>query len=236
MQILLNPSAIARLLGAMACLLVLASTGGQFAKFVLGYDDFKGLISLLHLDQEGNIPTFFSTFLLLFSALLLTIITSHKLKERDPYVQKWAILSFGFLIMACDESVRLHERMISPVRMLLGDNRLGIFYFAWVIPGIALVLFLGLFYLRFLLQLPTKTRLHFLVAATLYIGGAIGIELIGGRYAESHGVQNFPYSIIATIEESLEMAGLVVFIWALLKYCNESLKEVRVMFGGDKRI
>jgi hypothetical protein len=42
--------------------------------------------------------------------------------------------------------------------------------------------------------------------------------------------------MIATIEESLEMAGLVVFIWALLKYCNESLKEVRVMFGGDKRI
>jgi hypothetical protein len=30
-----------------------------------------------------------------------------------------------------------------------------------------------------------------------------------------------------TIEESLEMAGLIIFIWALLKYLAENFGEVR---------
>jgi len=113
---------------------------------------------------------------------------------------------------------------------MLGDGDLGIFYFAWVIPGIALVLVLGLFFLRFLLSLPATTRRRFLIAATLYLGGALGVELIGGQYAELHGFESFTYSMIATVEESLEMAGLILFIRALLKYCAESYKEVGFRF------
>ena len=65
---------------------------------------------------------------------------------------------------------------------------LGIFNFAWVIPGNALVLVLALFFLQFWLRLPTKTRLTFFVAGVTYIGGCIGFELIGGNYAELHGI------------------------------------------------
>ena len=229
-QISLNPSAIARILGTVAFLLVLASIGGQFAKFVLGHDYLKGLVPLFYVDTEGNIPTYFSMLLILSAALLLAVITFLNGKQRTPYVSKWAILSFGFLFMAYDEAFQVHERLVSPVRTLLGDGNLGIFYFAWVIPGIALVLVLALFFLRFLLHLPATTRLRFMMAATLYIGGAIGVELIGGRYAELHGFQKFTYSMIATFEEGLEMAGLIVFIWALLKYYTENHKEVRFCF------
>ena len=41
------------------------------------------------------------------------------------------------------------------------------------------------------------------------------------------------YRMIVTIEESLEMAGLIIFIWALLKYIAENYKEVRFRFDGD---
>lgn len=229
-QISLNPSAIARILGAVAFLLVLASIGGQFSRFALGHDYLKGLVPLFYIDAEQNIPTYFTVLLMLFAALLLAIIAVLNRKQRIPHVSKWAILSFGFLFMAYDEAFQVHERLISPVRTLLSDSNLGVFYFAWVIPGIALVLVLGLFFLRFLLHLPATARLRFLMAATFYIGGAIGVELIGGRYTELHGSQNWTYSMIATVEESLEMAGLIVFIWALLKYCADNYKEVRFRF------
>lgn len=68
------------------------------------------------------------------------------------------------------------------------------------------------------------------MAATLYLGGAIGVEMAGGRYAELHGTNNWTYSMIVTVEESLEIAGLIVFIWALLKYCTDNYKEVRFRF------
>ena len=233
-QISLNPSAIARIVGAVAFLLVLASIGGQFSKFVLGHDYLKGFVPLFYIDEERNIPTYFSVLLMLFSALLLAAIAVLNGKQRIHHVSKWAILSFGFLFMAFDEAFLVHERLISPVRTLLGNSNLRVFYFAWVIPGIPLVLVLGLFFLRFLLHLPATARLRFLMAATLYIGGAIGLELIGGRYAELHGTQNWTYSMIVTVEESLEMAGLIVFIWALLKYCADNYKVVQFRFEAQQ--
>jgi hypothetical protein len=103
----------------------------------------------------------------------------------------------------------------STIARLLGGNNLGIFYYAWVIPGIALVFFLGCYFYSFLLRLPTKTRLRFLISAILYLGGCIGFELIGGKYTELYGDQSLTYALITTVEESLEMSGLIVFIWEL---------------------
>jgi hypothetical protein len=134
--------------------------------------------------------------------------------------------------MAFDEAFQFHERLNIPVGTLLGDGSLGVFYFPWTIPGIALVSVLGLYFLRFLLHLPAATGLSFLMAATLYLGGAIGVELIGSRHAELYGYENWTYTMIATLEESLEMAGLIVFIWALLKYCANNLREGRFRFGA----
>jgi hypothetical protein len=57
----------------------------------------------------------------------------------------------------------------------------------------------------------------------------------GVSYTELHDTQNFKYSMIATIEESLEMAGLIVFIWALLKYCADKYKEVLFRFEVERK-
>jgi hypothetical protein len=231
-QIVLNSSVVARALGAVAFLLVLASIGGQLTKYLLGHDTVYGLVRLFDLDEEQNIPTLFSVLLLFCAALLLTIITVLKKKQKDPDVSKWAILAFGFLFMAVDEASSIHEELAMPVPGLLGDGPLGIFYFAWVIPGIAVVFVLALFFLRFLLRLPAKTRFTFMVAAALFIGGALGLELVGGRYAELHGGENLTYNILATVEESLEMAGVIVFIYALLKHIADNYKEVRFRFDN----
>ena len=83
-------------------------------------------------------------------------------------------------------------------------------------------------YLRFLFGLPARTRRLFLVAGSLYVGGAIGIELVGGRHAYLYGTQNMGYEMIVTFEEFLEMMGIVVFIYALMSYMAEHLNEIRV--------
>lgn len=231
-QIILNPLAVARALGVVAFLLVLASIGGQLFKYLTGHDYVYGLVPLFDVDAEKNIPTFFSVLLLSFAALLLLVISVLEKKQKARDVSRWAILSSGFLLMGVDEGWSFHERLSMPVRGFLGDGNAGIFYDAWVIPGIAIVLALALFFLRFLLRLPVKTRSTFLVAATLFIGGAVGFELIGGRYTELHGQENLTYVMMATVEESLEMAGIIVFIYALLEYIAGQYKEVRFRFDN----
>lgn len=231
-QIALNPYSIARTLGITAFILVLASIGGQLTIHLTGYSEEYKLLKLLYLDAERNIPTCFSMLLMVIAALLLAVITVMEKTYTASAARYWATLSCGFLVMATDEAWSFHEGLSMPVRKLLGNENLGIFYFAWVIPGTAFVLILALFFWRFILHLPAKTRQAFLMAATVYIGGAIGIELIGGSFAEAHGTRNLSYIMIVTFEESFEMAGLIIFIWALLVYIADNYNEVRFQFEG----
>ena len=217
----LNPTLVARVLGAVALALVLASLGLQLMVSLTGHAEALRLLPLFSLDAEKNVPSYFSAFLLLCSAILLAVITVREKRRAGTLTLYWAILSLGFLLMAVDEALSFHERLVQPLRDLFGTALPSAFHFAWVIPGIAVVLLLAVFFTRFLMRIPTKTRNTFLLAGALYLGGAIGFEMIGGNYVASYGVRDLPYYLIATIEETLEMAGVIVFIWALLTYIAE---------------
>jgi len=227
-RITLNPLRIAQALGGATTVLVLASVTGQLLKYLGGHDFVFGLVRLFYVDYENTVPSFFSAALLLMAALLLALIATLKQAAQATYRFHWTLLSFTFLFMAIDEAASMHEMLIGPMRSLLGQKANGIFFFAWVIPGIAVAMIFGLSYLRFLLHLPTKTRWNIILAATLYLSGAIGMELIGGRYAHLHGIENLTYSMLATVEESLEMAGVIVFIHALLHYVADNYQKIRL--------
>ena len=79
------------------------------------------------------------------------------------------------------------------------------------------------------MRLPDKTRLVFFMSGALYVGGAIGFELIEGCFVEQQRIDNLiyslTYSMLITVEESLEMGGVILFIWALLVYLCDNHKE-----------
>ena len=231
-------SAVTRGLGVTAALLVLIHIGFQLVKYWTGHDHIFGLINLFHLDKERNIPTTFSTLLLLSAAALLWFIRTHEKAQGSRDVSKWTVLAIGFVYMAMDEFGHIHELLIVRGQHLLGDRALGIFYYAWVIPAIVLVLVLAVFFIGFLRRLPARTGLVFSVAAMLFIGGAIGIEMLEGRHDELYGEQDLTYIVYVIVEESLEMAGVIVFIHALLQYIADRHEWLRhsTMMGEGQRV
>lgn len=224
---LLNASAINKTLIVITAILISANSIVLYLKFGLGMKNIDSLVELFNLDIERNIPTFYSTLLLLISASLLMVITKHvKANSRDHLLQ-WTALTIGFLFLSYDEAFSLHERLVAPMREIIGMKSLGVFHFAWVVVALIILPFLGLFFLRFLLSLPATWRKRFLLAGTIYLGGAVGMELIGGWYVERVYRDGF-YYILATIEESLEMIGVIIFIDALIKVCVD--KEITIRF------
>lgn len=186
-------------------------------------------IKVFNLDAEKNIPTAFSFILLLMSALLLFFIAVFEKQINSRLFSFWAVLCIGFSFMAIDEQFSIHEKLAKPIRELIGTSSFGIFYFSWVIPAILLIVILAPFFYGFLVQLERKTRNAFLFAAVLYIGGSIGFELLGGYVAElveADRALNSTYIIVATIEETLEITGTIVFIRALLQYIARNIKGV----------
>jgi len=60
----------------------------------------------------------------------------------------------------------------------------------------------------------------------LFVGGAIGFELVESYIAKGNGADNLVYQCFATIQEGLEMFGVTYFIWTLPDYFAENFKEL----------
>ena len=77
----------------------------------------------------------------------------------------------------------------------------------------------------------------FVLSGAVYVGGALGFELLGGWYASSEGVGNIQYAIITTFEELFEMLGIVFFIYSLLTYIKSEFDSysITVKSGGRRR-
>lgn len=220
-QLARHRSAVTRALAVVAALLVMIHIGWQLFAYWTGHDYVFGLIKLFNLNEEYNVPSLFSALLLLTAAALLGHIRRHEKQRGARDVAKWTVLAVGFVYMAIDEFSQIHELLIVPGRELLGDRSFGLLYYAWVIPATAIVLVLAGYFLGFLLRLPARTRLGFIIGGMLFVGGAIGFELFGGRQHELYGKQNLTYITYVIFEESLEMAGVIVFIHSLLQYIDQ---------------
>lgn len=96
-------------------------------------------------------------------------------------------------------------------------------YYTWVIPGMFLVGIVTCFYLRFVFGLPRRTRSFFILAAATFVAGAIGVEMLSGVQADRFGEENLTYALIITLEEFLEMIGVVVLVRALVDYIHTSM-------------
>jgi len=220
----LAPGAVTQfLLRVVVCLVVLSFSTQMSLYFLPDYPSRDYLAKSFNIDAEGNIPAIYSSLALLCSSLLLGAIAHAKKLDSDRYKHHWKILSFIFLYLSIDEAGELHEKFISPTRSLL--NATGVFYFAWILPFGFLVAIFLLSYSKFLFHLPASTKKMFVAACALYIGGAIGMEMPGGYLASTMGMKSVPYLIVITIEESLEMLGIVVFLHALISY-------IKIYLGG----
>jgi hypothetical protein len=195
-----------------------AGSSVQIFRFMLGRDYLFGLYPLFNLNSDTSIPSWYSSVTLLLCAVLLTLIFISKRKNAEPFASHWAALSVIFVYLSMDEGARIHEVIGDTLALKVTGVTSGFIHFTWVLFGIALVLIVGISYLRFLAHLPRKMAALFILAGSVYVGGALVMEMINGRYAELHGSQNLTYQMMSVVEESLEMSGVLIFIYALLSY------------------
>ena len=217
--------------------LVFANILGMISKLAFGHPNCYGLIPMFDFDAEMNLPTFYSSVTLILSSTLLAIIAFCHKKEGNPY-WLWGILSFIFLFLSMDEFGALHERLEAPFLRLLQSSSFQelskIFFYAWVIPyGVLLIIFV-LFYLKFLFKLPQKTKILFVVSGALYVTGAVVLEVFGGMQDRLYGSMNFTYLFLCTIEETLEMLGIAIFIYTLTSYIREQFESFSVFIKNDE--
>jgi hypothetical protein len=216
-----RPGFLVAFLGSTAVALAALSLIGQYEYFMAIPAEDGFLYRIFGLDGERPTPTTFSALLLLGNAMLLLGIAIGEARRDGHHPRLWFLLSLVFVYLAIDEAVRIHETALDFLIPVLGIE----FLHFWVIPASAIMLVLLGVYWRFLCDLPPGTRRLVLLSAAIYLGGALGMETVGGLYAERFGKDNFEYQLMVDVEELAEMLGMVVFAGALLAYWRDLINE-----------
>lgn len=228
----LVPERVVIWLLAIVIMLVIAGFSSNYLQYgvEVHYEYSDTFIDLFDLDLERNVPTWFSALLLFANASLLALIAFAAFRARDRWRWYWCGLALIFVYLSMDEAASLHERVVVPLREMFHLS--GPLYFAWVIPAMVCLVVFACIYLRFALALPRKAFLSFGVAALLYVGGALGIEMLASNYVSHFGSSNFLYGMMVISEECLEMLGQVVFFYALADYMVTRWNSIAIRFGA----
>lgn len=191
---------------------------GIVVERVWGVPRDSGLLRQLDLNAEGNATSWFGSLLLLVAAVVAHVIAASTRADDPGQARRWTALSVLLAVMSLDESAQLHDLATGPLRRAL-DTDLGLFHFAWVLPG-SLLLALALCYLAPLSRsLERDERLRLLRAAAVYVTGAVVLEMLGGLVVDvdvDERGYTWPYLTALTVEESLELIGAALLIGALL--------------------
>ena len=220
------------LLSIVALLLLLNILESQFILWLNeSFDihskyDIESLPQYFNFDKEANFPSLYSALTLAFCSYLLAIIATFKKAEKAAYARNWKWLSIVFVCLAIDEACSIHEISVPILRTVINSG--GFLYFPWILPASILIIFFLISFRKFIFNLPKKTRTLFILAGAIYLAGAIGMEAISGYIADTPGLYIHAYAIAATIEELLEMLGIVVFINALLTYIQSQLSDLYI--------
>jgi hypothetical protein len=200
-------------------ILVLAHISMYLIRKLTAHREIWELKKYYELTFENNFPAIFSTILLLIASYYIGIIAINKAKSRDRSSVYWIGLFVVFFFLAVDEYWGFHESFDRYIRENITSDHP--FAHNWIYSGIILVLLFAVAFWRFFWRLPPKTRMGILLSALLYVGGALGFEIIGSIFIPSQEPPEVLFLMITTVEETLEMVGMIVFIHVLRAYTEE---------------
>lgn len=208
----------------------LLDSGNWFATDTLSAKIELNIVRYFDFNSESNIPSFFSSLLLLASAFIVFLIYKKVNDHQIPGKRKpWLFLSIVFLYMAIDENVQIHEMAIGPVRSMLPEPYATYLHYSWVIPYAVIAGLAAMYLTPLLLKLNSRTRNLMILSGVVFISGAMGLEVIGGYIAAIHGTETLVYKLLYTGEEFLEMFGVILFIYSMVDYIKSQKVEFVLM-------
>ena len=220
MNITLNRKKIVKFLMLIALLLIFIHTVILCIYYYVGDPEKFDFVRMFDLDMERNVPTLFSSLIFAISSFLFYLLSRLPKEQEKGGRRYWLGLSFVFIFLSFDESAKIHEQIGDYTENFVDAS--GFLHYPWVISYSILVLVLAAFYLRFFLKMERKIFWSFVLAAVIFLTGALGFELLGANESSQHGTATVTYSVLYTIEESLEMFGVIYLIYILLGLLNQT--------------
>lgn len=195
------------ILGIIALLAIVAAMtqDGPLPRLIPGG---RFLRSQFDMDRGQNVATWFSSVLFLATGGLAVWCG----RVARVHRRTWYSLAAVLIALSVDEVTWIHSDVFSALRRIFGPDvsfRLG------VVVGSALLVLAAVAFLPFVIRLPGRVRVLIVASGVLVIGAGVGLDLLGSIWAGANG-EDFVYHLMATVEETTEMAGVILLGYAML--------------------
>lgn len=225
------------LLWRVTAVVVVLHVGAIVAERLLDVSRRTGVLRQLDLNAEANATAWFGSFLLLLAAACATVVATSASVVESGTTRRWGVLAALLALMSVDETAQLHDLATGPLRAAL-DTELTAFHFAWVIPGLVVVVVASLYLAPLARSLEGREAPRLLGAALVYVAGAIVLEMAGGLVVDVDVDVNgytLPYLAVTTLEESLELIGAVLLVSVLLDVARRTRPTLLPVDGSSPR-
>lgn len=208
------------------------------------------LVRFVHLDREGNLPTWFAStqFLCLAAAFAwLFLLDRSRSSPRRHWL--WGICAFGAVALSLDEGAALHELLGTLLGLAFDRASDGTWFKAleafpsyyWILIYVPFVLPVAVFLLVSVAKRIGNNRFLLFAGALLYLTGALILDFLEGRYGDADHtglpivLNDQPYLLdVFLIEEMLEMFGVTLVLSAIVQHAASLAQRVGFSFSGSK--
>ena len=190
--------------------------------FLIG-DPFRGS---LFLGSEQSVGTWFSSGQLLVVALVAGAAVYPRVSRADPTSWLLLILPLAFLFLSLDEIAMFHETIAAGSgRFLPGGSvsgtpfsRTGIWMFLLGVPFLILAT-LWLYWFTGRFHPPTRIVRKMTAGTLVFLTGAVVVEGFSNAIPDDYSLE---YALQVLVEESLEMIGITIVLWAVYDLLHHS--------------
>ncbi len=179
--------------------------------------------------REASFPMLLNFLLLLAVAAALGLGAIRAFGARDPLRRSWLLAACVGLALAYDEAAQFHGALIPVLRAFLRNGQPALLALFGLAVLVTLAVAASL--LRFGLRLPPPLRTRAGLAVAVFLLGAVGLEALGGAWPTNDDRETVGFLLLATLEETCEMLGLILFAWATL--CHLARPDGRVGLRVD---
>lgn len=234
MKVTISAHRIFLMLFGIISFLTLASFTGHMIHMLTGHDTIFGLRQLFDMNGELNIPAWYSATALFATSLLLLGIYFVEKGNPDSPRFNWLFLSLVFQFLAYDEAFSVHEGLWRMGHNFLVD--LNMSYFTWILPAMVLVTLVFAVSFHFLFRLESNIRRLMMVSGAIYVGGAAFVEELCHLRRDALTTSEITdplYIALSTCEEFMEMFGIALFIFALLRHLEQRYAGLVLEFAAS---
>lgn len=207
-------------------LLALGNVVSVLLLHVLDLESAEGVATLLSLGTEEGPGTWVAGLLHVLCALLAGVAALIARSTRSRWERSWWLLAATFVLLSLDEVAAMHDRFTSELSDLAGGTS-GLFFYAWVVPALALGAVFLLVQIPFLRHLG-RTGRNLVLAGAIFVTGAAGLEMVEGVLATSGDEETVGNELLVMTEELLELGGVMLAACVLTGHLVRTLGEPEV--------